>query len=262
MNQKDIDRLTKEYSRIFGKAQAKVISAILSSEKYSVDEKDRILNEINEILGNLQETSDKWIDRNIPKLYNMGANDTIKVLAGIGILGLILKTPRENEAIKNIVDSTKVSINEAISGMNRSSSRILSKATEARIKSLISEGKVSRESYKQIGDMVAGQLKKQAVFITDSAGRKWDIVNYSEMFTKTTLMNSYNNGVANQMMEHNHDLAYVTSYGACKCDVCLSWEGKVLSLTGKTPGYPSLEQAYADGLFHPNCKHRMRPFIE
>ena len=33
------------------------------------------------------------------------------------------------------------------------------------------------------------------------------------------------------------------------------WQGKVLSITGKTKGYPTLEEAKAAGLFHPNCRH-------
>ncbi len=30
-------------------------------------------------------------------------------------------------------------------------------------------------------------------------------------------------------------------------------KGEILSLTGKTPGYPTLEEAKTAGLFHPNC---------
>jgi len=35
----------------------------------------------------------------------------------------------------------------------------------------------------------------------------------------------------------------------------------VLSLTGRTPGYPTVDQARAAGLFHPNCRHSLGAYI-
>lgn len=37
---------------------------------------------------------------------------------------------------------------------------------------------------------------------------------------------------------------------------CRPWERRVLSLTGKTEGYPTVEAARAAGLYHNNCTHR------
>jgi len=76
------------------------------------------------------------------------------------------------------------------------------------------------------------------------------------------LMNSYNQGVANQILHRGGDLAMIDSYAGCVCDVCQAWEGKVVSISGRTLGYPKLESAYEDGMFHPNCKHNLRPYIE
>jgi hypothetical protein len=39
------------------------------------------------------------------------------------------------------------------------------------------------------------------------------------------------------------------------CELCQPWQGKILSITGKTKGYPTLEEAKAAGLFHPRCRH-------
>lgn len=43
--------------------------------------------------------------------------------------------------------------------------------------------------------------------------------------------------------------------------MCAPWNGKVLSLTGQTPGYPTLEEAEGAGLFHPNCRHASSLYI-
>jgi len=51
-----------------------------------------------------------------------------------------------------------------------------------------------------------------------------------------------------------------THLGAC--ELCQPWQGKILSFTGKTEGYPTLEEARAAGLFHPNCRHAYGLYID
>lgn len=41
------------------------------------------------------------------------------------------------------------------------------------------------------------------------------------------------------------------------CDACGRYENELLSITGATPGLPTLQEAMNDGLFHPNCTHRI-----
>jgi len=75
-------------------------------------------------------------------------------------------------------------------------------------------------------------------------------------------MNTYNQGAVNGMLGRGMDLAEITSYSGCQCDICLEWEGEIVSLTGKTEGYRTLDDAYNAGVFHPNCKHRFKPYYK
>ena len=43
--------------------------------------------------------------------------------------------------------------------------------------------------------------------------------------------------------------------------MCAPRNGKVLSLTGQTPGCPTLAEAEGAGLFHPNCRHASSLYI-
>jgi hypothetical protein len=45
-----------------------------------------------------------------------------------------------------------------------------------------------------------------------------------------------------------------------KDDPCLDWVGAVVSISGPSRGYPTLEQAVNDGLFHPGCRHALAAF--
>ena len=38
------------------------------------------------------------------------------------------------------------------------------------------------------------------------------------------------------------------------CEICNSHMGKIYSISGKSNRYPSIDQAYNDGVGHPNCK--------
>ncbi len=66
-----------------------------------------------------------------------------------------------------------------------------------------------------------------------------------------TLRESY----ANSLINEGHDLVRIVTNGAK--DACRNWEGRILSLTGATPGFPTLSDAKASGeVFHPRCRHR------
>lgn len=67
-------------------------------------------------------------------------------------------------------------------------------------------------------------------------------------------MEAHLQGTANRLTEYGHDLVIV-SYHPGACPLCVPWENKVLSITGKAEGYPTLDEAKAAGLFHPNCRH-------
>lgn len=93
---------------------------------------------------------------------------------------------------------------------------------------------------------------------TDSRGRKWDSAAYFQMNTRTNAMRIYNDTLADTIARATgSDLARISGGGDPNCKHCFPWEGRVISLTGKTPGFPTYEDARAAGCFHPNCVHTL-----
>ena len=90
----------------------------------------------------------------------------------------------------------------------------------------------------------------------DKAGRKWNTESYFEMLGRTVLMNSGRETYLNTCAEKGKDVMRVT-VGGDGCDVCARYENQLISMTGKTPGLPTLDQAMKEGLFHPNCVHSL-----
>lgn len=42
--------------------------------------------------------------------------------------------------------------------------------------------------------------------------------------------------------------------------VCTDWVGAVVSVSGRHPEFPALVDAVEDGLFHPGCRHVLKPY--
>lgn len=117
---------------------------------------------------------------------------------------------------------------------------------------------VEGTSRKQAQKELKAQLLEQdpSFKFTDKAGRSWDLDKYLEMLTRTVMHNTLHQAYLDTLTNEGHDLVKISIHGAT--DACRKWEGKVVSITGATPGYPTLESLRASGdIFHPRCRHRM-----
>lgn len=95
----------------------------------------------------------------------------------------------------------------------------------------------------------------------DKRGRSWTMASYTDMLCRTSSMQIYHQAKTNEFLAHGEDLVIVSSHTPT-CDKCAPWNGKILSLTGETPGYPTMAEAEAAGLFHPNCRHTYGLYVE
>lgn len=93
---------------------------------------------------------------------------------------------------------------------------------------------------------------------TDRAGRTWDTAAYMQMNVRTNTMRVYNDCLADDVARATgSDLVRVSRGGGDPHCACHAWEGMVLSLSGRTKGLPTYEQAREAGCFHPNCVHTL-----
>lgn len=94
----------------------------------------------------------------------------------------------------------------------------------------------------------------------DSAGRSWTMESYAEMATRTGAGQAAVQGHLDRFVENGRDLVIV-SVSVEPCSLCDPWEGQVLSVSGVTAGYPTVDEARAAGLWHPNCTHTVGAYI-
>lgn len=94
----------------------------------------------------------------------------------------------------------------------------------------------------------------------DRTGRRWAIDSYAEMSTRTAVGRAQVAGTLDRFEADGRDLVIVSN-AAQECEVCRPWEGRVLSISGNTKGYPTVKQAQAAGLQHANCRHRLAAYV-
>ena len=108
---------------------------------------------------------------------------------------------------------------------------------------------------------VLAYLAERGFTFRDRSGREWELASYVEMATRTATMNAFREGRAASLLANGYDLVVIRS-GPSRCPKCDPYNGKIVSLTGKHPKYPSLERAKTDGVFHPNCRCSFSAYIE
>lgn len=156
-------------------------------------------------------------------------------------------------------------LSELDSSMNAADRMILRKVNDAyagivgRASALVATGSITyREAVQRELDDFAN---RGITSFIDKAGRSWDMETYAEMATLTAIERATREGYLDTMQEFDYDLAQISDhYGACP--ICEAWQGVVVSVSGNTPGYPSLAEAEGAGVFHPRCMHDISVYYE
>lgn len=126
--------------------------------------------------------------------------------------------------------------------------------SESSIKTLSEslQGKINKEAWKTLSDVI----DKNVTFYKDRADRKWDIVEYIHMKTMTETISAERLSFFTRAIQYGVDLVRIVHLNLHPtCELCAPFENKILSITGNTEGYMSINDAELQGLFHPRCDH-------
>lgn len=117
------------------------------------------------------------------------------------------------------------------------------------------EGWTMDEIRKAIEDKWAEVSKNDKNFkFVDKSGRAWENGRYCQMLARTTATRVWNDSYLDRLAEEGFQFVKVSQHGSePDCDVCRAWAGKICMVAGKSDKYPTVEDARAAGVFHPNC---------
>ena len=212
------------------------------------------LQSIKGILSQLEVDGKAWVGQTVPLIYQQGIKRAEDQLDAAGL--------------------STASLGPAFGAINQQTVQILTDNTNERLGSLanfigrnmddvyrnlalesIRGSAIGYDTWKQAAKQYKSNLADKGVTgFKDKAGRNWNMNSYVKMVARTTTMEAHLQGTKNRLLQSGHDLVIVSTHSN-SCKQCIPWQGKVLSLTGRTPEYQTLDYARSQGLFHPNCEH-------
>lgn len=256
------DASVKRFYSILESAYSEITAELNGASLSTASRRKAQQKQIESIIAKADKDIRDWISIEVPAQYEQGAFDTMSDLISRG------DDPRtkasftnfHREAIEAIAQDMYASASEGLSGVARSSSRVISASARESVLERLAKGQIKGDSLTKIKKDVASILESEGLTaITDKRGNSWDLLRYAEMLSRTKLTQAHNSGVANRMAESGYDLVIVSNHSG-SCRLCAPFEGKVLSVTGRNRGYTSVREAERNGLFHPNCRHVYSPY--
>jgi hypothetical protein len=238
------ERLIKLYSKAEKDILQATNKALLKGN--STRNLDAMLTRVRQIRKSLLEGARTWCDAAIPAAYEAGMTETgLAAIAGNGEI--------HQQAMKILADNVYGRFEQVDQVVGRSVADIYrSMALEN-----ITGDVAGYETWKQAAQNIrSGLADKGVTGFVDKAGKQWDMETYTEMVARTSTRETMLTGTKNRLLEYDIDLVEIVGGDSeVTCKPCQDWDGTVVSLTGKTPGYPTLQEARDAGVFHPNCTH-------
>lgn len=255
--------------RIYADAETRLLERIARRLERGIDEDPfwaeqklqevrYVQREIEELVTRLERESRREIETAVVEAYEGGALEAARDIAEVVDRPLreVVRVSRLG-AVESIVE-------EAVAQVRSTHLRILRVAddiyrrTIAEATARAATGAMTR---REAAQMALNRFADAGItgFI-DRAGRRWDIASYTEMATRTATGRAAIQGHIDRLQANGYDLVIVSD-SPDECPLCRPWEGRVLSLSGATPGYPTLAEAQGSGLFHANCTHTVSVYV-
>ena len=247
--------IAAQLTRAYHEGETRILEKLAQGNlsEWSMGFYNKQLATIRAILAELDKVAARWAQVHIPGLYIEAAKVVDDYLPSLGEFAF---ERLHAEAVELLQANLTGRMYAATQVVGRQVADAYRRAGLWAIQQGLIGGETTREVSKRI---VADLRKRGLTAFVDKRGREWNLRNYADMVAQTTTMEAELQGTANRLLEAGEDLVQISEH-LDECERCRPWEGKIISLTGATKGYPTLEEAKAAGLFHPRCLHAMRPW--
>ena len=252
----EVDRLVKFYEQAEREILDQLNRALLRGNKteYLVQMK----RNIEAILQQLREGNRTWCEQAIPRVYSRGLYNADAMLKDIGATVKAGFGSIHQQAAQVLAENAYQRYEDVVQVIGRQVNDIYRELALENVRGAV----VGYDTWKQAARRFREQLAERGVTgFKDRSGRMWRMTTYTEMVARTTTQQAHTEGTLNRLSEQGHDLIIVSRHKGA-CSLCAPWEGKVLSISGKTKGYPTFAEAKAVGLMHPNCRHAVSLYID
>lgn len=182
-----------------------------------------------------------------------------------GLIAAPFQKVIHTNAVEQLVDDSMMDMSAAIATAKASAAASIG-TTLAAVKSDIAKGMITGDPWKVTQQAVMESFLKDGMTAFQVEDKNGVVRNLPLRFYAMTVVRTKNReatvqGSVNRYTDAGHDLTQITGNGD-SCEVCARYNGLVVSMTGKTPGYPAVgENGIRLGPYHPNCRCGHRVFI-
>lgn len=229
--EKDPRKRIKETALAIALLYKKGEKEIEASISRNLEQPDLMRAETSRIRRGLLMQAASWLGVAIPGLYVAGSRS-------------LLQGPHA-KAAKAMADQEFNRFKEADAQIGRHVEDVIGEAERRRSKAVLSQRKVDYTG-----------LRGGLIGYKTIDGKELGLSDYINMVALTAARNVFNLGVENAMYGRGNDLALISrEVRANSCKACRAWAGKIVSISGKSKEYPSLQDAKDANIFHPHCIH-------
>lgn len=198
----------------------------------------------------MRRTFHNWAKEELPKAYWQGVDEAFNRISKVQKVN---KTTQTTKLTRLIGDTQSKTLEATVYVGQLLQDELIKVAKEVKDKGLTA--KQGRERFIQ-------KATKTGVVFRDKRGRRFSLDSYADMIARTARTQATNNGVVQQSITAKRDLVQLSSHAGA-CPICIPFEGRVYSISGRTKGYPKLSEAFSNGYstIHPNCRHILEPYI-
>lgn len=223
---------------------------------------------IRQRLAELARQSQDWSAVQMAAMYDRGQQDAVAELRSFNdprtdaiAAAILLGSSRLGALHQEAVDSQTLELQtrlaDATANMARTADKTLNQLLSQSIRARVSDVEATG-TRQELRQSVLKAFDENGVYgLVDASGKRWSPSVYADMVANTLSAQTRNSALTNSLSSQGYDLVRVSSHGAS--DVCGQFEGAILSLTGSTPGFLTVGDAAASGLFHPHCRHGLDP---
>jgi hypothetical protein len=257
-------RLAKEVSEVYGQAVDELLSIVARRLARGIDQPGwaerklmelvQLRNEAQAVLERLEVLGPEAAQRAIDTAWVAGGADAAADLGLTGTLASRTHTRAVEALARETVDSLRAS---HLQILRRTTDAYRTVISQTAAPGVVTGSLTRRQAAQRALDRFADQ---GITGFVDRAGRRWQLDSYAEMATRTAVGRAQVAGTLDRFTEAGRDLVIVSD-APQECSLCRPWEGRILSITGATAGYPSVSAATSSGLLHANCRHSLSAYV-
>lgn len=271
------EREINEIKRIYKNAVDESINAI---EELSTHGRNReitnaqqnaIIAQLGSRLNEVDKQGKQWVEERITEAFADGRVETLisideapTISDARAMIASTTKTALLGSTLDAMLEDTFEDLLYANNKMKRSTIKMVRDVTAEQMKTNAAQNMGSRTTQRRINEALTKKSLRERydvegnIAIIDKAGRNWKLETYTEMVTRTKMMEAHVEGTRTEALERDVDLAIISSHNAI--DECSHFEGQIISMNGTTKGFPTYDELRRSNLiFHPNCRHKITP---